>query len=189
MFKTSGGLLSAPLRPTARKGARGRAARAFAPARACLGKLSPRLSRIRIRKRDRKGENWDALRGRPSAQPTLMESGRPGKPGKAGLCKTWQSAFEATLPAIQDACSGLPCTASPIAAFAALRGRAPRFWMQRGRKPRAQSCMDCPAGLNLRCAKIVWLDSCFLVRIRLYGKSGLFCGGVFSVFSPRKSKK
>ena len=27
--------------------------------------------------------------------------------------------------------------------------------------------MDCPAGLNLRCAKIVWLDSCFLVRIRL----------------------
>ena len=27
--------------------------------------------------------------------------------------------------------------------------------------------MDCPVGLNLRCAKIVWLDSCFLVRIRL----------------------
>ena len=53
------------------------------------------------------------------------------------------------------------------AGFATLGGRTPRFWMQRGRKPKTRSCMDHPAVLNLCCAKIVWLDSCFLVRIRL----------------------
>ena len=56
------------------------------------------ISRVRIRKQDREGGNWSALRGRPSAQPTLMESNRPGKPCKAGLCRTRQSAFETTLP-------------------------------------------------------------------------------------------
>ena len=33
--------------------------------------------------------------------------------------------------------------------------------------------MDRAAGLNLRCTKIVGLDFCCLVRIRLYGAAGL----------------
>ena len=33
--------------------------------------------------------------------------------------------------------------------------------------------MEGPVGVNLRCVKIVWLDFCFLVRIRLYSAAGL----------------
>lgn len=57
------------------------------------------------------------MRGRPSAQPTRMESGRPGK---AELGRTGQSAFETALPALQHSRGGLPCAASSMAPFAVM---------------------------------------------------------------------
>ena len=50
--------------------------------------------------------------------------------------------------------------------------------------------MDRAAGLNLRCAKIVWLDFCFLVRIRLYGAAGLqvSCMGWYHLAAAEQEK-